>query len=59
MIPAHHHCLTTCGPTPASGGRTVATYIRSSGADPDARFTFGVHTPGTGDCPPAPILHVR
>lgn len=42
----------TCAVSPASGGRTVVTYTRASGADPDGRFSFGVHTPGQrGDYP--------
>jgi uncharacterized protein YcnI len=42
----------TCAVAPASEGRTTVTYSRSSGDDADARFTFGVHTPGnTGDFP--------
>ena len=41
----------TCAVAPASEGRTTVTYNRSSGDDPDARFSFGVHTPGPGDYP--------
>jgi uncharacterized protein YcnI len=42
----------TCAVAPASGGRTTVTYTRSSGNDADARFSFGVHTPGQpGDYP--------
>ena len=41
----------TCAVSPASGGRTLVTYTRSSGTDADARFSFGVHTPGQGDYP--------
>jgi uncharacterized protein YcnI len=41
-----------CEVSGASGGRTLVTYIRESGDDPDARFSFGVHTPGErGDYP--------
>lgn len=41
-----------CAVAPASEGRTTVTYTRSSGDDPDARFTFGVRTPGQpGDYP--------
>jgi uncharacterized protein YcnI len=41
-----------CTVGPASGGRTLVTYTRSSGADPDGHFSFGVHTPGErGDYP--------
>jgi uncharacterized protein YcnI len=35
----------TCGLSAASGGRTLVTYTRTSGDDPDARFSFGAHTP--------------
>jgi uncharacterized protein YcnI len=42
----------TCAVSPASGGRTLVTYTRSSGADPDGRYSFGVHTPRqAGDYP--------
>ena len=41
----------TCTVSDASGGRTAVTYTRSSGTDADARFSFGVHTPGPGDYP--------
>jgi uncharacterized protein YcnI len=42
----------TCAVSGASNGRTLVTYTRSSGTDADARFTFGVHTPGqAGDYP--------
>ena len=42
----------TCAVAPAGGGRTTVTYTRSSGTDADARFSFGVHTPGqAGDYP--------
>jgi uncharacterized protein YcnI len=41
----------TCTTSPASGGRTLVTYTRSSGDDPDGHFGFGVHTPGAGDYP--------
>lgn len=34
-----------CGVSGASNGRTLVTYTRSSGANPDGRFTFGVRTP--------------
>ena len=40
-----------CTVSDASGGRTAVTYTRSSGTDADARFSFGVHTPGPGDYP--------
>lgn len=41
-----------CAVQPASGGRTTVTYTRSAGDDPDARFSFGVRTPGQpGDYP--------
>ena len=41
-----------CGVSRASNGRTVVTYTRSSGADPDGRFSFGVRTPDRkGDYP--------
>ena len=36
----------TCAVSGASNGRTLVTYTRSSGTDADARFSFGVHTPG-------------
>jgi uncharacterized protein YcnI len=36
----------TCAVSAANGGRTLVTYNRSSGTDADARFSFGVHTPG-------------
>ena len=38
----------SCAVSGASNGRTLVTYTRSSGTDADARFTFGVHTPGQG-----------
>ena len=38
----------SCAVSGASNGRTLVTYTRSSGSDADARFTFGVHTPGQG-----------
>jgi uncharacterized protein YcnI len=38
----------SCAVSGASSGRTLVTYTRSSGTDADARFTFGVHTPGQG-----------
>ena len=41
----------TCAVAGASEGRTTVTYSRSSGDDPDGRFSFGVHTPGPGDYP--------
>ena len=42
----------TCAVSPASGGRTLVTYTRSSGTAADGRFSFGVHTPGQrGDYP--------
>lgn len=41
-----------CAVSPASNGRTLVTYTRSSGSDADGRFSFGVHTPGkAGDYP--------
>ena len=41
-----------CDVSGASGGRTLVTYTRTSGGNPDGRFSFGVHTPGqTGDYP--------
>jgi uncharacterized protein YcnI len=40
-----------CAVAPASEGRTTVTYTRSSGDDPDGKFSFGVHTPGPGDYP--------
>ncbi len=43
-----------CAVSGASGGRTLVTYTRSSGTDADARFTFGVHTPGQGGDYPFP-----
>src|SRR3954470_21700920 len=36
----------SCAVSGASNGRTLVTYTRSSGTDADARFAFGVHTPG-------------
>jgi uncharacterized protein YcnI len=36
----------SCAVSGASEGRTLVTYTRQSGDDPDARFSFGVHTPG-------------
>lgn len=42
----------TCAVASASQGRTTVTYTRSSGDDPDGRFSFGVRTPGQrGDYP--------
>jgi uncharacterized protein YcnI len=42
----------SCAVSPASNGRTLVTYTRSSGTDADGRFSFGVHTPGkAGDYP--------
>ena len=38
----------TCAVSPASGGRTLVTYTRSAGTDPDGRYSFGVHTPRQG-----------
>jgi uncharacterized protein YcnI len=35
-----------CAVSGASEGRTLVTYTRESGDDADARFSFGVHTPG-------------
>lgn len=41
-----------CGVSGASNGRTLVTYTRSSGANPDGRFSFGVRTPDRkGDYP--------
>ena len=41
-----------CGLSGANGGRTLVTYTRDSGDDPDGRFSFNVHTPGQpGDYP--------
>jgi uncharacterized protein YcnI len=41
----------SCAVAVASEGRTTVTFTRSSGDDPDGRFSFGVHTPGAGDYP--------
>jgi uncharacterized protein YcnI len=42
----------SCAVSGTSNGRTLVTYTRSSGTDADARFSFGVHTPGqAGDYP--------
>lgn len=42
----------SCAVSGASEGRTIVTYSRSSGTNPDGLFTFGVHTPGkAGDYP--------
>ncbi|MGH9001378.1 MAG: copper resistance protein CopC [Acidimicrobiia bacterium] len=42
----------SCSTSVASGNRTLVTWARQSGADPDARFTFAVRTPGrAGDYP--------
>ena len=38
----------TCAVSPASGGRTLVTYSRSTGTDPDGRYSLGVHTPRQG-----------
>jgi uncharacterized protein YcnI len=40
-----------CAVAPASEGRTTVTYTREGGDDPDARFSFGVRTPGPGEYP--------
>jgi uncharacterized protein YcnI len=41
-----------CDVSGASEGRTLVTFNRESGDDPDGRFSFGVHTPGQpGDYP--------
>ena len=41
-----------CEISSASGGRTLVTFVRESGDDPDGRFSFHVHTPGqAGDYP--------
>jgi uncharacterized protein YcnI len=38
--------------TSAAGARTLVTWTRSSGSDPDTHFSFGVHTPDQdGDYP--------
>ena len=34
-----------CAVSGASNGRTLVTYTRTSGADPDARFSFATRTP--------------
>lgn len=31
--------------TSAASGKTLVTWTRTSGSDPDGRFSFGVHTP--------------
>jgi hypothetical protein len=36
----------SCAISPASEGRTLVTFTRTTGADPDGRFAFSVHTPG-------------
>ena len=42
----------SCSTSSASQNRTLVTWVRQSGADPDARFTFEVRTPGrSGDYP--------
>jgi uncharacterized protein YcnI len=42
----------SCAVSGASNGRTLVTYTRSAGDSSDARFSFGVHTPGqAGDYP--------
>jgi hypothetical protein len=35
----------SCAASGASGGRTLVTWTRTSGSNPDAHFSFGVHTP--------------
>lgn len=35
----------SCSKSSASGGRTLLTWIRDSGADPGGRFTFSLRTP--------------
>lgn len=41
-----------CAVSGASNGRTLVTYTRSGGTDPDARFSFAVRTPDRkGDYP--------
>ncbi len=37
-----------CDVSGGSEGRTVVTYTRSSGTNPDGHFTFGVRTPDKG-----------
>ena len=44
----------TCAVSAGSNGRTIVTFTRSSGADPDGKFSFGVHTPGKGGDYPFP-----
>jgi hypothetical protein len=44
----------TCAVSEGSNGRSLVTYTRSAGADPDGKFTFGVHTPGQGGDYPFP-----
>lgn len=36
----------SCSTSSASGNRTLVTWVRQSGKDPDARFSFAVRTPG-------------
>jgi uncharacterized protein YcnI len=36
----------SCSVSPASQGRTLVTFTRTSGSDPDGRFSYAVHTPG-------------
>jgi hypothetical protein len=36
----------SCAISPASQGRTLVTFTRTSGMDSDGRFAFSVHTPG-------------
>jgi uncharacterized protein YcnI len=44
----------TCAVSEGSNGRSLVTYTRSSGVDPDGKFSFGVHTPGRGGDYPFP-----
>ena len=44
----------TCAVSEGSNGRSLVTYTRSSGVDPDGKFSFGVHTPGQGGDYPFP-----
>jgi uncharacterized protein YcnI len=42
----------TCSKSSASRGRTLLTWVRESGTDPDGKLTFSVRTPGRpGDFP--------
>ncbi|HET9771711.1 MAG TPA: DUF1775 domain-containing protein [Acidimicrobiia bacterium] len=44
----------TCEVSGASEGRTLVTYVRSKGTDPDGHFSFGVRTPDKGGDYPFP-----